>query len=302
MPARCRPVRARVRVLSMLATALSTAACELSLDLDRYAFLGSEDAGQDVAPLSPTDGGEIAPAEPDASASCPSCMTGDVPADGLSLWFMADRGVIESEGRVASWQDQSTNRLAAVQGAPSDMPTLVSRNGMPMLSFDGSGDALILPNGFVSFAGTAFFAVVEAEPNELCAGILHFSNGADVADVEFGRHRPNRLYYEVVGDFVEGTEQAFQAGRRVLVSVVQATTGAVELRIDGSLTGSKVIPLPASVQRTQNYVGRNAYTLDQGECTMFFRGAIGELIFYPRELTAAERQRIERYLTEKWLR
>ena len=32
----------------------------------------------------------------------------------------------------------------------------------------------------------SFFAVVEALPNPRCAGLLHFSNGPDIDDVEFG--------------------------------------------------------------------------------------------------------------------
>lgn len=355
-----RPDAARANRLSAV-IALAAAGCKLSLDLESYAFVGSEDSGQGIGPLSPLDAGEAAATEagvgdeggalapplggsspscescslPHADARCTGgrcvleqcvgpwrddngvaedgCESGDVPGAGLTLWFMADRGVtIEGEGRVSLWVDQSPNRYAAVQGVQAQMPSLVVRNGLDMVSFDGSDDALALPAGFASFPGAAFFAVVEAEPNELCAGILHFSNGADADDVEFGRHRPNRLYYEVVGDFVEGAPQAFEAGRRFVVSIVQADAdaatgnpgaaeGAVELRINGALTGSKIIPLPASVRRTQNYLGRNAYTSNLDVCTMFFRGAIGEVIFFPRELSAAEREGVERYLTEKWL-
>lgn len=326
--------------------ALSLAACKLSLDLDRYSFLGAEDAGQNVGQLSPPDSGSIAPVQPDAAAGCASCAaphaearcedggcgivqcigpwrdangvvadgceTGDVPAPGLALWFMADRGVTRDGDRVSSWIDQSPNRYAAVQGVPAEMPSFVERAGQPMLSFDGSDDALTLPAGFTTFDGAAFFAVVEALPNELCAGVLHFSNGPDVDDVEFGRHRPDRLYYEVEDLFVEGAPLAFETGRRFVVSSVQADAdrasgnpgaeaGAVELRIDGALTGTGVIPLPRAVRRALNYVGRNAYTLNLDICTMYFRGAIGELIFYPRELRPAEREQIERYLAEKWL-
>lgn len=341
-----RQERARARRVVALAAVLGVAGCKLALELDRYAFLGAQDAGASVGPLSPRDGGASAPANPDAAATCASCAaphaearcqagecaivqcvgpwrdvngvasdgceTGDVPAQGLALWFMADRGVTEDEGRVSSWIDQSPNRYLAAQGVTAQMPSLVERAGQQMLSFDGSDDALTLPAGFTSLDGTAFFAVVEAQPNELCAGILHFSNGPDVDDVEFGRHRPNLLYYEVLDLFVEGAPQAFRAGPRFVVSTLQAdadlTTGspgaeagAVELRIDGVLTGAGVIPLPRAIQRAQNYVGRNAYTLNRDVCTMHFRGAIGELIFYPRELRPAEREQIERYLNEKWL-
>ena len=41
------------------------------------------------------------------------------------------------------------------------MPTLVSRNGMPMLSFDGSSDALTLPNGL-----RPIFLVMNSSPTD----------------------------------------------------------------------------------------------------------------------------------------
>jgi hypothetical protein len=235
------------------------------------------------------------------------CEAGDVPSDGLTLWFMADQGVVsEADGSVSAWIDQSPNPSSAVQPVLAQRPTREVRpDGLPMLSFDGTNDALDLPTGFASFAGSSYFAVVEALPNSLCAGILHFSNGPDGDDVEFGRHQPNLLYYEVVGTFLNGTAQGFVVDRRLVISSVQANgvdgVGNVELRIDGSLDQIGPVALPANVERRQNYVGRNAYSEQPELCSMYFRGRIGELIFYPRGVSSAERERIEAYLLEKWL-
>lgn len=239
------------------------------------------------------------------------CETGDVATAGLSLWFMADRGVTELEGAVSSWQDQSPNRSAAVQASPAQMPRLQwSAEGLPLLFFDGVNDALSLPIGFARFDGAAFFAVVEALPNELCAGILHFSNGPGVNDVELGRHNPGLLYYEVGSQPVEGAPGAFEVGRRLLLSIIQVadvatgditpTTGTVELRINGIANGTRSINLPETIEREENFVGRNNYLEDQDVCSMFFHGRIGELLFYQRGVGAEERQRLEAYLQEKW--
>jgi len=231
------------------------------------------------------------------------CEAGDVPADGLTLWFMADRGaVVQPDGSVSAWNDQSRNGYAAIQSVPERRPSWQSQpDGLPMLSFDGADDYFDLPPGFASFDGSSFFAVVEAEPNDRCAGILHFSNGPDADDVEFGRHRTNLLYYEVQGDSIDGTTDGFVVGRRLVVSSVQAPmNGNVELRIDGAVDQTKAMILPANVERRINYVGRNAYTEQPVECSMYFRGRIGELLFYPRGLSAGERSRVEAYLHEKW--
>jgi hypothetical protein len=234
------------------------------------------------------------------------CEEGDVPTDGLTLWFMADRGtVIETDGSVSAWIDQSPGNHSAAQPVLTERPTLEVRpDGLPMLSFDGTNDYFDLPPGFSIFAGASYFAVVEALPNARCAGILHFSNGPDGDDVEFGRHQPNLLYFEVLGTFLNGTAQGFVVDRRLVISAVQTSgdngMGSVELRIDGSLDQIGPVALPANVERTQNYVGRNAYSEQPELCSMYFRGRIGELIFYPRGVSDAERERIEAYLQEKW--
>lgn len=231
------------------------------------------------------------------------CETGDVPSDGLTLWFMADRGAVaQPDGSVSAWLDQSPSGYTATQSVPARRPTLqLQGDGLAMLSFDGADDFFELPPGFANFAGASFFAVVEAEPNPLCSGILHFSNGQDNNDVEFGRHRLNLLYYEVQGSFLNGTSEGFVVGRRFVVSAVQAAeSGDVELRYDGQLDAAGSVALPAPVERRVNYVGRNAYTEQPDLCSMYFHGRIGELLFYPRGLSAGERSRVEAYLHEKW--
>ena len=231
------------------------------------------------------------------------CETGDVPADGLTLWFMADRGaVVQPDGSVSAWIDQSPNGFTATQPVLGQRPTWqVQADGHAMLSFDGTNDFFDLPPGFATFVGASFFAVVEAEPNTRCAGILHFSNGPDVNDVEFGRHQTNLLYYEVQGSYLNGTSEGFAVGRRFVVSAVQAAaSGDVELRYDGALDQAGPVGLPVSIQRRINYVGRNAYTEQPMACSMYFHGRIGELLFYPRGLDGGERARVEAYLHEKW--
>jgi hypothetical protein len=112
------------------------------------------------------------------------------------------------------------------------------------------------------------------------------------------------LHYEVGSGAVSGAQGAFVANRRLVVSAVQAGAGAaagtVELRIDGALDNTGIVELPRTLERRGSYLGRNSYTAQADECSVFFQGLIGEVLFYPRGVTAGERQRVEAYLSEKW--
>lgn len=249
--------------------------------------------GETLAPTSET----ASDAESGATGSTEGgVLPPTLPADPR-LWFAADHGVeADAEGRVSALLDRSEQRHRAEQSEAARMPRLVDVAGLPMLFFDGNDDALRLPTGFDTWSGVSFYAVVEAFHNVGCAGILSFSNGDDDDDIEFGRHTLNLLYYEVLGEFVEGATDAFEVDRRFLISVVQASSGAAELRLDRTLTGSGTILLPAAGARSQNYLGRNTYD----ECPTSFHGHIGEVLLYPRALTPTEQVQVETYLAERW--
>jgi hypothetical protein len=226
------------------------------------------------------------------------CEAGDVASNALTLWFMADRGLTLSGEQVSAWVDQSAAHVTASAMSAAAMPKRVKQaTGPQMVEFDGADDGLKLPDGFSTFNGTTFFAVAEAYPASGCAGILSLSNGDDNSDIEYGRHTSNLLYYEVLGDFVEGATDAFVANQRLLVSITQNSTGAVELRINGVLNASpKTIPVPPVVVRTQNYLGRDTYTA----CPQAYKGLLGELILYTRKLSDDEFSRTQAYLAAKW--
>jgi hypothetical protein len=235
------------------------------------------------------------------------CETGDVPSQGLVLWLMADRGVTATSNVVSRWADQSATHADAVavqMDAQAPVTRAIGPSGLPMIQFDGVG-YLQLPAGFQSFTGASYFAVVNAADQAGCAGILHFSNGPDIDDIEFGRHESS-LYFEVLGTFLYGQRGAFEPAKTLLVSIVQASSGNVELRINGLLNGASPCMLsnntltacqvPGAIVRRQNFVGKDAYT---GMCTPF-KGQVGEILLYARGVTELERAQVETYIQAKW--
>jgi len=254
-----------------------------------------------AAPVGGAEGPTTPPAGGEAGAGpsiCDGCDPAQVPRDALLLWFMADQGVSVTGDRLTAWVEQSTAHLTASPPSEAAAPRRVAQaSGPPMVEFDGADDGLKLPEGFSSFSGASFFAVAEAYAASGCAGILSLSNGDDADDIEFGRHTTNLLYYEVLGEWVEGAVNAFEANKRLLVAITQQSSGAVELRINGVVNASpKTIALPKAVVRRQNFLGRDTYKA----CPQGYKGLLGELVLFNRGVSAEEYAKIQRYLAAKW--
>ncbi len=263
---------------------------------------GGGGGGEASAAGAPGAGGEAgAPVAPQGGAGgCgASCDEANVPTEALSLWFMADRGLTVEGGEVTAWVDQSAAQVRAVPlGATTRPKRVVMPSGPAMVEFDGADDGLKLPEGFSSFNGSTFFAVAEGYTASGCAGILSFSNGNDIDDIEYGRHTPNLLYYEVKSEFVEGAANAFEASKRLLVAIHQSSVGAVQLRINGVINNPSptTIALPKVIVRKQNRLGRDVYE----KCPRAYKGLLGEVILFSRGVSADEYARIQAYLAAKW--
>lgn len=243
------------------------------------------DAGHDGGRGAGGDGGIR-----DAGRPSPIASTGPL------LWLRADRGVVQTGGRVSAWEDQSGQHRDATQSAPELRPELVASalNGMPAVSFDGIDDYLDLPSGFDDFSkGVTIFAVVQANDDETsCRGIFETSNGSELDDLHIGRH-DGELLYEVFATSVSAG--AFPAGVVRRVSVVHDARGVVELSQSGAQTAVENVELPVVVERRFAYVG---HTLYDGCPT--WDGDIGELVVYDRALSPDEYDAVEASLDDRW--
>jgi hypothetical protein len=216
-----------------------------------------------------------------------------IPTNGLLLWLRADRGVIEEDGLVASWEDQSGNGSHASQTVSNARPKLV--NGgfgeLASLEFDGVDDFLRLPSGFADFrGGVSIFAVVQQTTATNCTAIIEMSNGIELDDISFGQYESG-LYYEVfelwtpAGQLIVGAPQ--------LVAAIHRSNITVEVRQNGQLAGQDTFDLPVVQQRHENFVGQSLYT----SC-LPFHGRIAELILYARAVSDVELLAIEAYLRD----
>jgi hypothetical protein len=255
---------------------------------------------------------EDAPATDDASAGAGGGGTGGsgsgpfdaptdpidptVPTEGLLLWLRADRGVTVEEGRVSEWADQSAQHANAFQKTLELRPRLSSGGGFgrPTLEFDGTDDFLSLPSGFVDFsAGATLFGVFEASAQSSCAAAIELSNGRETDDISLGQYMGS-IYYEAFQLNVFG--DSLPVGIPWEVTAVHQPTLLAELRRNGRTnTSFSGFVLPASIARTQNFVGKSLYD----GCTLF-GGRIAELLVYQRALSAKEVAAIEATLQARW--
>jgi hypothetical protein len=218
-----------------------------------------------------------------------------VPQRQLLLWLTAENGLTTVGSSVSSWSDRSPNRANATQSIAVARPEYSREGALDSVAFDGIDDSLVLPRGFANFTeGLSFFAVALAHVEQDCPSILHLSNNPEEDDIAIGRHEGS-LLYEVQNDAVVGPEGAFELGAVLVLSVVHSIDGGVELRMNGQFMASSNFPLPANLDRANNFIARSLYS----GCD-FFDGHVFELLLYARALDLPEREGLEAYLRTKW--
>jgi len=219
-----------------------------------------------------------------------------IPKNGLTLWLRADVGVMEANGGVQTWLDQSGQHLDAVASALNTAPKLSkdTPNGMPTLEFDGMDDYLSLPTGFADFsAGLSVFIVAKATDGA-CASMWEVANGSEIQDISVGFYRSTWQYEVENQDVYGGAIDPANAALGV-IAVVQRVGGAVELRMNSNLLGQGTFEPPAVASRSVNFIGYTSYA----NCG-HFQGQMSEVIVYDRGLTIAEVNALENYLEKRY--
>ncbi|MBF0432516.1 MAG: DUF2341 domain-containing protein, partial [Fibrobacteria bacterium] len=235
-------------------------------------------------------------------------VTGPVDVPDLKLWLRADQGAEEASAddaengdAVQYWRDQSGNGNDVEQSTSSNRPILVTNtlNGKPVLRFDNSNDYLIRNDALGMSGNPAMTMFVVMKGPGGTDAILHLggpnTNDQVYMSSEAGyRHgSSNKLFNEnFSGAYALGTFRRSES----------ATTGSEEFFKNGvegtqlsSVSPSSTITIPGSSVYT--LVGARYYSSSIG---YYCGGDIAEILLYNRELTEAERIKVESYLTVKY--
>lgn len=220
-----------------------------------------------------------------------------IPSDiaGLKLWLKADAITGLSDGNaVTTWSDSSGQGNDATQAVAGSKPLYKTNiiNGNPVVRFDGTDDSLNLGDVAAFDFGTNNFSIFMVGKNTTNLPGF-FAKDTDTGD-------GNGLYIQRQADkFSYWNGSAYititMDSEYHLFGIVRSGTGAnqLELRLDGgsATTGTDARTLSNASNATIGAFSNLMFPLN---------GDIAEVIIYDSALSAADRQRIEWYLAQKY--
>jgi hypothetical protein len=224
----------------------------------------------------------------------------------LGLWLdaSADSSLTFNASTVSEWRDVSGNGRHFAQDTGASQPGTSTLNGKRVLSTTGSqlmtGNAASLgilrnvPGATIVYVGS--ITVADAQ------NVIHISNGTNAAQARalMGRigsfvvagRRLDADLFASVGQLSGGIASGVYTG------VLDYANSDAFLFGDGAqLASSTSFQTDGNTSDTDS-LGTSLFATPAG--ANFCTATLGEVLIWPRVLTAAERQRVERYLGRKW--
>lgn len=211
-------------------------------------------------------------------------------APGLWLDASDSATVLLSSGAVYQWSDKSGNNRHATQSSSIFQPAVVSVDGKNMLSFAGSTRKYMMTVAESVLNGTtglSVFVVVHAASSPGNAGPLaKWNNGANAWTLETG----TTSSFWVGSASASGTQIPF--GITALMEGMRSSSLTMHW-INGGDYSSAGVAVPQSLTAPIS-IG-SIYG-----ASGFFGESIAEILIFPSDLVANDRQKVEGYLAHKW--
>lgn len=224
--------------------------------------------------------------------------------DLVHWWDANDAAALTlNAGAVETWTSKAGGRTAASQSVANNRPAPTTlANGKVAILFDGSNDGL-------DFTGTArtdeTWVCAFAQTADQSGQRSILSDAADGLGISATKGS-TKLLEVCFGSFTEGVGRLrpqYSANAStplgpVVCSVVRSAAAGGFVFIDGTQRTGVVSPFASSFSTSTSVTIRR---IGYYSSTLFqFQGWIGEILMYSRALSAAERNRAERYLGRKW--
>ena len=217
---------------------------------------------------------------------------------GLQLWLDADDSetITLNGSTVSQWDDKSGNGYHCVQGTASNQPTYVTaaQNGKNVVRLDGGNDYMQNSTNTI-VGGSNARTVFVACKNTDASGITYPFGLGTRANVGSGQifFISSEVAVRVsFGNIIWSTSLYSSAG----IITIQ-TNGTNVTQLLGWLNGSS-LSVSSSMSATLNtQVG---YMIGDSIGSSTWYGDVMEIIVYDSELSTANRESVESYLSTKW--
>lgn len=216
---------------------------------------------------------------------------------GLYTWQRADDGTASG----ATWQDSSGNGRDAAQATAGSQPTFTANgvNFNPALQFDGTDDFMAIGslNHTAVNNGEELFAAVLPDAAIGNGNVVGWGDAASTADAMEVRYTNNALQYGAGQPWSAIINPAASAGSMQIANAhrFKNDTTPAKLLVNGAEVASGAV----SARTIDDQMDIGARRIS-GTDNQFFNGLMSEVIFFDRQLTQTERQKVASYLGMKY--
>jgi hypothetical protein len=219
---------------------------------------------------------------------------------GLALWLdAADDAQVVTDVGITTWRDKSGNGRNATQGSGTKQPIRTNTiNGKKVLTFQGGDDTMSVANVADFNATSQTIIVVTRQTAAANQALFYKATGNSVNGVQM-KFRTGTTFWLYQKNDNGGETLSSNANTNtntnVYTAVLQPTAQAGFVNGSAPTSGLATGTLTTAYDDTGPiWIGSRR---DVGE---YLAGDVCEILHWPRALSTAERQQVERYLGTKW--
>ncbi|MGG2084121.1 S-layer homology domain-containing protein [Lysinibacillus pakistanensis] len=237
-----------------------------------------------------------------------SLETGPAGIANPHLWLRADKNVVANAGKVETWEDQSENGHDFTQVDANKQPVLNDDskrlNFNKAVTFNGSSSYLVKEGGVLggqSYNNFNVFAVAgigHLAQNSLFWENIKGSGGRLNVHLPYG----NTVYWDAGSQASERVyvPSPITLGHYYTWNFNYGTSGTVDSGQSIYRDGKETVLATNRSKAIEGDANQNMFLGSQSATNGFYKGQVGELIFYSKPLTATDRQKVNSYLAIKY--
>lgn len=232
---------------------------------------------------------------------------------GLSAWYDAsDATTITLNGSaVSQWNDKSGNGLHASQSTANNQPSYLTndRNGLAVVSFDGTNDSLVtssFSNGYAAFTTFCVLSVTGIGSGGIGLCVL-WTRSTDrqrsVVIITSNATPPMSIRGHLLSSGVSDYNcAAFGSYGSYFYTTSRwdGTTSSRGTAFTGRVNGTAMANTETGGISSSNVANTVLRIGNRSDGTRGLQGKIGEMILYSSPLSSADVSSVESYLSRKW--